>query len=319
MRVVELGERLLVERISALLKNTTVGDDCAVIECGSEFLVVSTDMLHRKTDFPERMSWYQIGWMSAAVNLSDIAAMGAKPVGLLFALGLPESTTVNLVDEMIKGITACADYASCKVIGGDIDSHSELTIVGTALGKVDQANILYRTGTKVGDVVCVTGSLGGAGAALFALTHNMRCPEKIACRLFEPVPRVNEAIIIGKTKMATAMIDISDGLAASLHELSRANNHAGFRISAEKIPVNKDIKQLFSKEEALSLSLYEGGDFELLFTVQKDKVAELRKKVDFTVIGDVIEKGIVLEKTVSTGKVIIECLNDKGYGHIKSS
>jgi thiamine-monophosphate kinase len=312
MRVFELGERRLVERISRLLKNDDLGDDCAVVPCGSELLVVSTDMLHRKTDFPPQMKGYQIGWMSAAVNLSDVAAMGAIPVGLLFALGLPESLEVGFVDEIIRGVKACADYARCAVIGGDVDRHDELTIVGTALGRVSRAKILRRRGAKVGDAVCVTGSLGGAGAALYAITHSLPCPRELARRLFEPVPRIGEGIALGESGVVTAMMDISDGLAASLYELSRANRGIGFKIYADKIPVHMELERLFP-EKTLAMSLYEGGDFELLFTAARNELKSLKEVVDFTVIGEVIEKHVLLEKKDAQGRRTVEPLAERGY------
>ncbi|MFZ3149105.1 MAG: thiamine-phosphate kinase, partial [Methanothrix sp.] len=128
-----LGERELIRRISEILGGVE-NDDCAVIDAGERYLVVTTDMLHRKTDFPEIMNPWQMGWMAVAVNLSDIAAMGAQPAGVLIAAGLPPEADLYFIDELFSGFGDCAAYYGTRIIGGDTDSHQELTITGTALG-----------------------------------------------------------------------------------------------------------------------------------------------------------------------------------------
>ena len=317
MRVFELGERAIVERIREILGNSEIGDDCGIIRIGNEILVVTSDMLHRKTDFPPQMSGYQIGWMSAAASLSDIAAMGATPVGILFAIGLPVETEVGFLDEMIRGISACADQASTTVIGGDVDSHDELTIVGTALGCVNQEKILYRKGARENDLLCVTGSLGSAGAALSLLKDGRRSPVEISRKLFEPVPRIREGRILAESRVVSSAMDISDGLAASLYELSRANEGIGFRIYAEKIPTDPELSQILNPEEILETSLYEGGDLELLFTVPREEIKTLHGEIEFTVIGEVTKRGIIIVKTTPDGRRYVEPLSERGYEHLK--
>ncbi|PHP46105.1 thiamine-phosphate kinase [Methanosarcinales archaeon ex4572_44] len=317
MQVFELGERAIVERIRKLLGNPDIGDDCGFIRIGDEILVATSDMLHQKTDFPPQMSGYQIGWMSAAVSLSDLAAMGAKPTGMLFAIGLPGDTETGFLDEIIRGIKTCADHASTRVIGGDLDAHDELTIVGTAIGSVKRENIMYRSGARENDLVCVTGSLGGAGAALFALKQGIKCPADLLAKLFEPTPRIREGSTLAESKAVTSAMDISDGLAASLHELSRANENIGFKIYAEKIPTHPKISQILKPKEALKVALYEGGDFELLFTVPKEKIKILHEEIDLTIIGKVTKKNILIEETTIEGKTCVKPLNEKGYEHLR--
>ncbi|MFP4654869.1 MAG: thiamine-phosphate kinase [Methanohalobium sp.] len=177
-----IGERSLIAYISEIFNTSNNPDvikkagedDCAVIDLGAEeFLVVTTDMLHRKTDFPLQMSAWQIGWMSAAVNLSDVAAMGASPSGILAAFGLPEDTELGFVEDVSKGLKDCANYCETSVIGGDMDNHDELTITGTAIGRIHKQNLLTRSGAKKGDKICVTGYTGSAGAALHAIENNI--------------------------------------------------------------------------------------------------------------------------------------------------
>jgi len=144
MKVSEIDERTLVAHIANLLAkkgdNVIAGageDDCAVLDLGGEeYLIATTDMLHRKTDFHEKMTGWQIGWMSVAVNLSDLAAKGAKPVGVLMAMGLPDDTRLSFIEEIVKGMDDCAKRFGTGIIGGDTESHNELTITGTALGVV---------------------------------------------------------------------------------------------------------------------------------------------------------------------------------------
>jgi thiamine-monophosphate kinase len=149
-KVYSIGERSLISRLSeifkasgsreSLQKGILIGagsDDCAVLDLdGEDCLVVTTDMLHRTTDFPAEMTPWQIGWMSAAVNLSDIAAVGAEPAGLLMAIGMPADTEISFVEELAEGMQACAGFCGTAIIGGDLDTHAELTVVGTALGRV---------------------------------------------------------------------------------------------------------------------------------------------------------------------------------------
>ncbi len=317
MKVSELGERALIARISKLVgiqgSNVIVGageDDCAVMDIGGEeYLLATTDMLHRKTDFPPEMSGWQIGWMSVAVNLSDLASKGAKPLGVLMAMGIPSDSEVGFVEEIARGMADCASRFGTQVIGGDTDSHEELTMAGTALGLVKKELLIRRSGAKVGDLVCVTGNLGTAGAALLALEKKMPVSQEILKALFEPSPRIREGMALSETCAVTSMMDISDGLALSLHDLSRASG-VGFRIYENKLPVLSGVRRLLKVEERLEAVVYTGGDFELLFTVAKDNIEMARKACPLTVIGEVIEEGVFIERAVG-----VEELKARGYEH----
>ncbi len=317
MKIREINERVLIEHIAGLLtkpgQNTIVGagdDDCAVLDIGGDdYLLATTDMLHRKTDFPEQMSGWQIGWMSVAVNLSDLASKGAKPLGILMAIGIPPDTELDLLDEIIKGMDTCARSFGTQVIGGDMDSHEELTMTGTALGLVNKDLLIKRSGANPGDLVCVTGNLGTAGAALILMQKNINAGQQILKGLFEPIPRINEGMALAKTRAVTSMMDISDGLSLSLHDLAKASG-VGFKISEDMLPVLPDVKNLLEGDELLQAVVFTGGDFELLFTVPPDKINEARNACSFTVIGEVIKNGIFIER--SNG---IEELKGLGFSH----
>lgn len=292
MRFSDIGERALISRITEVLGGLE-HDDCAVIELDGDCLVVTTDMLHRETDFPAQATPWQIGWMSAAVNLSDIAAMGAEPLGVLIAAGIPPETELGFIEEIFRGIGDCAKAFSTEVLGGDTDAHMELTICGTALGRASRGRILRRKGARPGDLLCTTGSLGGAGAGLKALRVGRM---DLARRLLEPCPRVREGIALAGTGAVTSMMDNSDGLALSLHDLACAGG-TGFVVEHGRIPLADEVRAIAgSDEEALDMVLRAGGDFELLFTVREDMTDDARKACEFTVIGRAVENGIWLER-----------------------
>lgn len=317
MKISELNERALIEHIQGLLarqgKETIVGpgeDDCAVLDIvGDDYLLSTTDMLHRETDFPPQMSGWQIGWMSAAVNLSDLASKGARPLGMLMAIGIPPDMELGFFDDIIKGMNDCAQRSGTQVIGGDMDSHRELTITGTALGLVNKDLLIRRNGANPKDMVCVTGNLGTAGAALFSLQKKIAVNEKILKALFEPVPRIDEGMALAKTRAITSMMDISDGLALSLHDIAKASC-VGFRIYEDKLPVLGDVKKILKGDELTEAVFFMGGDFELLFTVSADMINEAKKACRFSVIGEVIKQGILIERPDG-----IEELECRGFEH----
>jgi thiamine-monophosphate kinase len=318
--VSSIGERPLIARLSEIFRSTLtpeiiIGagpDDCAVVDItDEECLVVTTDMLHRQTDFPPQMSPWQIGWMAAAVNFSDVAAMGARPVGILSALGFPADTDVGFVEEIARGISDCARTCGAPVIGGDIDTHEELTITGTAIGRVKKSELLTRKGARVGDKVCVTGHAGSAGAALRALENGIHVSRSLLRTLFEPMPRTAEAQRLAASGTVTAMTDTSDGLAMSLHDLAAVGG-VGFRIYEDALPVLDEVRVVAGNSGDLrELVLYTGGDFELLFTVSPEMVGVAQNVCNLNVLGDVIgqEEGVDIKCTDG----VVECVDRKGY------
>ncbi|MHC1585860.1 MAG: thiamine-phosphate kinase [Candidatus Syntropharchaeia archaeon] len=308
----KLQERELIDTICGRIpkrdERIVVGageDDCAVMDVGGRYLVLTTDMLHRSTDFPEEMSPYQMGWSVVSVNLSDIASMGAEPFVFTVAMGFPDNTEIKFVEEIMDGMEACSSKYGVTIVGGDVDKHDELTLVGTALGFVEKKKLIRRKGARVGDLVCVTGSLGNAALGMKIIEENLKVEKKLRERmlkaLFEPEPRVKEGIILAESGSVTSMIDISDGLSVSLHELGKASE-VGFLIYDEELPVFEEVRSLTGDGY-----LYYGGDYELLFTVR-----EWNKDmgIDAKVIGKVIEKGIFIKK----GEEIRE-LKPEGYSH----
>ena len=279
-----MDDRELLNVVMKIVGKDKCSDDCAEIPCGEQVMVVTTDMLHRTTDFVPGMTDWQAGWMSAAVTLSDIASMGAAPKSLLIAVGLDDWKSLEPV---MQGAKDCCTKFGAEIIGGDIDRHNELTVVTTGFGLVSRRDIVRRTGVWPDDLVCITGTPGQAQAWLDGY-HQF---EKA---LFEPQPRVEEGQLLGRAGVS-AMMDDSDGIALSLYDLMSVND-CGFAIDSSKLPLPAGIPASHARE----LALYGGGDYELIFTISPDRYPVAG--VASTVIGTVIPErkalvdGVPLEK-----------------------
>jgi thiamine-monophosphate kinase len=284
-----VDDRTLLKTVMGIVGRDRCLDDCAIIPFGDQVMVVTTDMLHETTDFVGGMSDWQIGWMSAAVSLSDIASMGAAPRYVLFAVGLDQWEQLAGV---MQGAHDCCKKYGAAIIGGDIDRHCELTIVSTGLGIVKERYLVKRSGAHPGDLVCITGTCGQAQAFLEGYPQH-----KLA--LFEPQPRVKEGQTLGRAGVS-AMMDVSDGIALSLYDLCEAND-CGFFIESVQVPLPVGIPEVQARE----LALHGGGDYELIFTCPKEKHPV--KDVQYTVIGEVITDPRVL--------IDGEELEKRGYQH----
>jgi len=336
MKIEELGEIGLIERITKKFQEdkelVTAGageDDCAVIDInkaksGFKYLVVTTDTLQETTHFPPGITPFQMGWSAVAVNLSDIAAMGAHPFAFTIAMGIPARTEASFVDELTAGIEECASSYNTAVVGGDITRSNEIILTGTCLGFAN--NPVRRAGAKVGDLLCVTDSLGNAALAVKIIKNELKVPkhiEEIAKKaLFQPQPRVKEGIVIANSGVATSMIDISDGLALSVAEIAKSSN-VGAELYEDNLPVlSEKIRRKegleVSTSERRELALYYGGDYELLFTIdpqalENDELLQrLKRVVNMSIIGTIVpaEKGIYFKKGNTKEKMEL-----KGYQH----
>jgi len=284
-----LDERALKEVVREIIGTEQTLDDCAVFPCNCSLLVATTDMLHETTDFPRGMTDWQIGWMSAAVTLSDIAAMGARPALVLLAVGLDRGERIR---EILLGAKACCDSCGAVLAGGDLDAHQELTIVSSGIGFAEGGKVIRRKGAVPGDLICITGPLGRAQAALEGYTQYKR-------NLLEPVPRVSEGERLASAGISS-MMDISDGLVLSLYDLLDANE-GGYSIDSALLPLLEGVTPEKSREYAL----FGGGDFELLFTCAPEHVPV--SGLDCYVVGSVIPDHTVLVD----GKVVPQ----RGYQH----
>ena len=313
----DLGERQAIRLISKILSERDIavgiGDDCAALDFGDEYLLVSTDMITEKTHIPDIMTPWQIGWFIVAINLSDIAAKGGQPLGLVLSLGLPKDTTEPFLKEMMKGANDCATKYGTTIVGGDTKENQQITLCGTAFGTVKKDEFMGRKGAKPGDIVAITGTLGKAGAGYFTLQHNIK--GKILNDLLEPQPRIKEGRSLARQKIVTSCMDISDGLSSSLYQLQELNK-VGFEIKKDCIPLSPSLLNLAKKHkemDAYEYALHSGGDYELLLTIPPDSFKKM--KGELTAIGTVTkEQNIVLvDETSKT------TLKNKGYEHFKES
>lgn len=313
----DLGERQAIRLISKILSEGDVavgiGDDCAALDFGDEYLLVSTDMITEKTHIPKAMTPWQIGWFIVAINLSDIAAKGGQPLGLVLSLGLPKDTTELFLKELMKGADDCAIEYGTTIVGGDTKENSQTTICGTAFGTVRKDEFMGRKGAKPGDIVVVTGTLGKAGAGYFALQHDMK--DNILKDLLEPQPRIKEGRALAMQKIVTSCMDISDGLSSSLYQLQELNK-VGFEIKKDRIPLSPSLLDLAEKHTEIDVheyALHFGGEYELLLTIPPDAFEQVKEKL--TAIGTVT-KGQDIILVDGASKTI---LKNKGYEHFRDS
>ncbi|PSP72784.1 thiamine-phosphate kinase [Halobacteriales archaeon QS_3_64_16] len=288
-----MGERDALESIAASLP--AAGDDAAVV--GEN--VLTTDMLHANTDFPAGTSRYTAGWRSVGASLSDLAAMGAEAVAAVAAYGAPTLEEREL-SEFLAGAKEVCTAVGAEYVGGDLDAHEEFTVATTALGEVDEP--VYRSGAQPGDTVYLTGTLGRSAAAL--RLFNAGELER-ANDLFRFSPRVEAGVAIAPS--ASAMMDSSDGLARSAHQLAEASN-CGLALESP-LPIDERLEGLTDPEDARELGTTFGEDFELLFTVPEDEIETVESTsfpVDVRPIGRAVEEEITLDG---------DSLADRGYDH----
>lgn len=298
MKLHEIGERRLTYEVTH--RFSIPFDDCAWLDAGDEYLLVTTDMVGRKTHFPEGAAFRQMGWYAVAVNASDIAAKGGMPEAYVAALGLPRDLEEAAYLELLNGMEDCIAHHGGALVGGDTKEADDIIIAITALGRVKKNEILRRTGAHPGDEVWVTGTLGKGGVAL--MEHDTEA-------LLGVKARVQEGRMLAASGHVTCCMDISDGLSASLHQLMRINGY-GFTIYRDALPVDERAKQ---REDAEMLVLYYGGDYELLFTARRGSMEQLKHRVRATKIGEVTEERKIL--LVADGRA--EEVENRGYEHFR--
>lgn len=316
-----LGEREAIKIIEHLIKSDAVvgiGDDCAAIDIGNRYLLVTTDMMVTKGHIPKGMGPYDIGWSIIAVNLSDIAAMGGKPLGLVTAIGITRGHPIEFLEQMVDGMNDCARRFNTSVVGGDTKEHDDLVLCGTALGEVDKDKILLRKGAKPGDMIAVTGALGRAGAGFLSMKRGLGLKDAEAA-LKRPWPRLKEGTALGASGLVTSCMDVSDGLSSSIFELSKVSGMT-YEIDYTKVPKAQEVDMAFQDlERQKDLTLNFGDDYELLFTVKRGSEEELARiskdcSCPMTIIGKVTsgEENILIDG----GKR--EKLENLGYEHFRS-
>ncbi len=297
----QLGEFGLIEQIRKRFSNipdgvTGIGDDCAILpqQFGRDTLV-STDMLIEGTHFLRRdISPYDLGWKSAAVNISDIAAMGGHPTATFLSLALPATTTTEWTDEFLRGYAELSERFGVPLLGGDTTaSPDRICINVTVLGECPSVRgALRRDGAKKGDVICVTGSLGDSAGGLKAILDGVkRDPDvqRLIDRHYRPVPRVSEGEELRLNLGVNAMMDISDGLGSDLQHILDASEMDA-EIDVTSIPLSLALKRVCTSQgwDPVELAVSGGEDYELLFTCTPQ--TEMLLSVPHFVIGKITDR-----------------------------
>lgn len=327
----EIGEFGLIGRLSALvaptLENTPaliegIGDDCAVYRTGTSTVqVATTDLLVDQVHFDLLTTpLHHLGSKAISVNVSDVCAMNALPEYALVSIAVPRNMPVESVEQLYAGMAHAASGYGLAIAGGDTSaSPTGLVISVTVAGKVEEQRVTYRKGALPGDLVCVSGTLGGSAAGLKLLMRErdfmldqLRNNEPYSKELMGELQEYSEAIRCHLLPQArtdlvrffhereivpTAMIDISDGLAADLGHLCRRSK-VGARIEEGRIPVLSEARAIADElqDDALVWALSGGEDYQLLFTIPKERHADIEGSREISVIGEIlpVEEGVLL-------------------------
>ena len=303
-----------------------IGDDCAVLPKNAKTdLVITTDLLIEDIDF--RLNWSKpefIGHKALAVSLSDVAAMGATPVWAMLSIGIPEKIwKSDFVERFYKGWFALAEKFSVELVGGDVSKSPDKIVIDSIVsGEVRRNKAILRSGAKAGDLIFVTGELGGAAGGLKLLQDGFRYisskknwRKHLLIKQMKPIPKVSDGQFFFENNLATAMIDLSDGISSDLMHICQASN-VGARIFADKIPFDKKLKPLTeSHAEKIDFVLNGGEDFELLFTANQKKILRFEnefKNRQISLIGEINSNVGIIELIQGEKATVLE---PKGFRH----
>ncbi len=322
-----------------------IGDDAAVFKsvAGND-VVVSTDLLVEDVDFRRDTTRPDLlGHKALAVSLSDVAAMGARPRWALLSIGVPNAVwNSEFLDSFYSGFFELSNRYGVTLTGGDVSRTPDKIVIDSILiGETAKAGAVFRSGASPGDQIFVTGFLGDAAAGLRLIERGARLPsrttahqpaqanpetgehhqlEYLLLRQLQPEPRVGWGLLLGEQQLASAMIDLSDGLSSDLNHLC-AESKVGALIDAASIPIDPLVTELSGRRalDPLMLALHGGEDFELLFTVNPELVARLPARVDgvsLTHIGEIKEAsaGVQIAEGSKTWK-----LEPGGWQHFKEA
>ena len=307
----------------------TIGDDAAVYKIGDGRVhIVTTDVLIESIHFDRTfMPMEYLGVKSMAVNVSDIVAMNAKPRFATIALGIPHSVSVEMIQDVYRGIKKACDAYGMTLIGGDTVAAQKMTLSVTVIGEAEEEGVVYRHGAAAGDALCVTGDLGASYAGLRLLLEQNKQLQKsdnglkpvlddyryVIQRHLTPTPRLSAIKAFKKADVRPhAMIDISDGLASEVQHICR-QSHCGALLTATQLPIHEETKKvagLFS-QDADTYALYGGEDYELLVALPEAELKKLPKGV-LTQIGVITEEAPI---AIETPEGAVIPLQGKGYQH----
>jgi thiamine-monophosphate kinase len=336
--IAQIGEFGLIDKIGhnlQLLHPSSlkgIGDDAAVIDAGSDAVLLSTDLLTEGVHFDlSYVPLRHLGYKAVAVNVSDIAAMNGKPEQVLIGLGLSNRFSVEAVEELYAGIRQACQNFNVDLVGGDTTSSvAGLLLSVSILGRSPKERVTYRHGAKPNDILCVTGDLGAAYMGLQVLERekqvfianpdmqpSLEQHEYIVGRQLKPEARTDIVYELAELNLIpTSMIDISDGLASEVLHLSRQSGVA-FKLFEDKIPIDNHTYDaaLEFKLDPIVVALNGGEDYELLFTIRQQDLEKLKNHPDIHFIGhahDKKEPSVLISKQ---GTVVP--LKAQGWNHFE--
>ena len=345
-QVQDLGEQELLKRLYQFCDRASVGDDAALLPVSpAHVLVITTDMLVDRVHFSEQTtSPTDVGWRAVAANLSDLAAMGATPLGITVGLGLPKDLSIYWVEDLYQGMVDCLQQHNTPIIGGDICRSDTTTVSITACGQVIPTQALKRNYAKPGDAIVVTGVHGASRAGLELLLHpeqGQSLSDQERHFLIQahqrPQPRFDVISILRSILQpsplhpnqsdspvtiyhppftcAPAAMDTSDGLADAVLQVCRASG-VGAELDCTQIPLPAGLDKWIAPEQAIEWALYGGEDFELLLCLPIEFAQKLVQKLaGAKIVGTITTEAIVVLKD-SAGLYPDEILSiDKGFQH----
>ena len=348
----EIGEFGLIERLSAIAAPTIksapglvegIGDDCAVYSTGGPTLqVATTDLLVEQVHFDLLTTpMHHLGSKAISVNVSDICAMNAEPRYALVSIAVPRNIPVEMVEELYRGMAHAASRYGLAIAGGDTSSSpSGLTISVSMTGETEQHRLVLRKGAMPGDLICVTGTLGGSTAGLKVLLrekammieqlrNNEPYNKDVMAELQEYTGAIRHHLLPearqdtirffrDRNIVPTSMIDISDGLTQDLGHICK-HSGVGAHIEEGRIPVMPDARAIADEfqEDALSWALSGGEDYQLLFTVPKDRLDDIAANRDISIIGTITEPEEGLLLTDIYGMTIDLADSVQGFDHFR--
>lgn len=325
MTLAALGERRIIEIIQKKLDimpemPIPFGDDVSAYDLGNgKIAVLKTDFLVDKTDVPTGMSLQQAARKAVVMNISDFAAKGVRPLVLLVSLALPREMDRKDIEEIGKGLNSGAREYSTYIIGGDTGEASNLIINPSVFGIAEKERVALRSGAAPGDLVAVTGFFGKTSAGLNILTEETKARPALRRALVNsvlmPHARLKEGLALAQTGAVSAAIDSSDGLAWSLHEISKAS-HVGFLI--DRLPIAHEAEGFAETNELdpLELAMYGGEEYELVLTIKPRLWRKAEQAVE-----KVEGKLMLIGKATSMRKVLLATngkkkkIEARGYEH----
>jgi len=337
LQIRDIGEQGLLERLQRFCPPGMIGDDGAVLVTDSDkCLIVTTDMLVDGVHFSDvTTSAQDAGWRAAAANLSDLAAMGATPMGITVGLGLSGDVTVSWVEGLYAGMTECLAKYHIPIVGGDIVRSPITTLAITAFGQADPDFIIRRATAEVGDAIVLTGVHGASRGGLELLLHpeigqNLKSEAKTALITAHqrPNPRLDVLPILWeivesqskiqnlKSKITVAGMDSSDGLADAILQICRASQ-VGAVIESSKIPLPAAFGGWLTGEKSLEYALYGGEDFELVLCLPIETALKLVEQLGTgaAIIGKITPSSKVILHD-EKGKIPDQVLNlSQGFQH----